>query len=506
MPKLLFLTKVVGRSLLIIRSSIQLSMISLHQLSIYRGNQEVLSNINFAIERGEHSIFTGDNGVGKTSLLATITGRLPARRGRIDFSVNLQGGESIFDWKRTHVKSVSFTDDHRKFLQKARYYQQRFHAFDADGLTVETYLKSLGYDAESKADQQLINEAELTELLPVSRVKLSSGQSRKLLIAAALLSRPRLLLLDNPFVGLDESNRQLVNQLLDKVAQQQDITMLLAGFYTQLPSCVSTEIRLTKTMAVKMQPAIGRQPLMNRQAHIDQNIIDYFKEVNHWPSFKTCLALDKVSIGYPDIQILQDLSLSIEKGEKWAVHGQNGAGKSTLIGLISADHPQAYQNSLLLFDQPRGAEQNIWDIKQQIGFLSSELHAYFHDPTWTCYEIVKQGFYVTIYNRQQLPPEKMRMIDLLFAYFQKSDIKKKRFNQCSAGEQRVVLFMRAIIKNPPLLLLDEPFQCLDPKLAAKAKHLVESVLTSHHTLIFISHYQHEIPNTITHHYHLTEPI
>ncbi len=481
-------------------------MIHIHQLSLYRYDREVLSEISCSIERGQHSIITGANGVGKTSLLDALLGKLPARRGRIEFLVQLKLGESIFDWKRKQIKAVSFTDTHREFLQKERYYQQRFHAFDADGLTVEAYLKSIGYDARSEAHQQLVEDTGLSSLLPVSRVKLSSGQTRILLITAALLSRPQLLLLDNPYVGLDESNRQLLNRLLDNLAQKEDITLILAGFYTQLPDCVKTEIRLTKSSTAIVRPNIETTvPFSPSSTVIDQRIVDHFARTSHWPSFKVCLSLDQVSIGYPDKQILQDLSLHIIKGEKWAVHGPNGAGKSSLIGLISADHPQAYQNQIILFDELRGAVQNIWDIKEKIGFLSSELHAYFHDPEWTCYDIVRQGYYVTIYNRLSLSLQQEEIIGLMFEYFEQVDIRDRRFNQCSTGEQRIVLLMRAIIKNPPLLLLDEPFQCLDLELATKAKRLIERVLTSEHSLIFISHYLHEIPRTISHQYDLLPP-
>ena len=478
-------------------------MIELTQISLYRYQNLVLRNVSFCISQGEHVVISGRNGVGKTSLLDAIKGRLPLRKGRITFNIDLEPDETIFDWKRKYIQSVSFADSNRLFLNKERYYQQRFHAFDSDDISVSEYLASLGFESSNSEHLRLIHRFNIAQLLPVSRVKLSSGQTRRLLIITALLAEPKLLLLDNPYVGLDESNRHLLNQLLDEISQSTEITIILAGFYTSLPSCVRSEIILNSTGAIKGEPKsemIAERP--ENRPSIDPIIIDYFRDTDHWPKFQTCLSLDQISIGYPDKQILKDFSLHINKGEKWTILGENGAGKSTLIGLISADHPQAYTNDIILFDQSRGTIQNIWDVKEKIGFLSSELHAYFHDPEWTCYDIVRQGYYVSMYARRTLSATEEGIIEAVFRYFNKSALRSQKYSQCSTGEQRIVLFMRAIIKNPPMLLLDEPFQCLDSEMALRAKFLLESILTKDHSMIFITHYQHEIPSIMTHDFEL----
>ena len=58
------------------------------------------------------------------------------------------------------------------------------------------------------------------------------------------------------------------------------------------------------------------------------------------------------------------------------------------------------------------------------------------------------------------------------------------------------MFIRALVKNPPLLLLDEPFQAFDPDTIAQAKRLLDAILTKDHTLVFISHYKNEIPSCV----------
>lgn len=465
--------------------------IHINEVVLFRFQQKVLGPFSCNIQSGRNCILSGKNGVGKTSLLKAIKGSLPIRTGSITFEFDSKGQQSVFDWKRKYVSFVSFDDSNREFLNTERYYQQRFHAFDSDDLSVEEYLTQEGYKKLNPDHQAIIDKCGIRTLLNVDRIKLSSGQTRKYLIARALLKQPKLMLLDNPYVGLDAKHRQSLNALIDELSSDGDTQFILAGQYTALPESVSQIINL-ETETIHKQDIKIVKPLT-----------DYFSDTGHWPEFENTLELTNVAIGYKDKSILQNLDWKVRRGEKWAVIGDNGSGKSTLIGLIAADHPQAYKNSVSLLDKPRSRQDSIWNIKKHVGFSSSELHAYFHDPEMTCGSVVKQGLFETIYNRKKITEAQTQAIDSLFSLFELEHLFYKRFQHCSTGEQRLILLCRAIIKNPPLLLLDEPFQCLDPVQIARAKHLLETVLTSKHSLIFISHFPEEIPLTMTHKMHLS---
>ncbi len=459
---------------------------------IFRFQQKVLGPFSTRLEAGLNYIITGQNGSGKTSLLKALKGILPLRTGSISFQRDVSDQTSIFDWKRKFVAFVSFDDSNRDFLNTERYYQQRFHAFDSDDFTVEEYLVKENYNPIDPGHQAIIEKCGIGSLLKVNRIKLSSGQTRKYLIAKALLKQPKILLLDNPYVGLDALHRKSLNDLIDDLSQDGRIQFILAGQHTDLPKSIAKQI------------CLDRHEGLDRGIQVPQSLTDYYAQINHWPAFRDALNVQNSTIAYHDKTILKSLNWQVKRGEKWAVIGDNGSGKSTLIGLIAADHPQVYKNTVKLFDKQRTPRDSIWDIKKHVGFSSSELHAYFHDPEMTCKSIVREGLFITIYNRKTVTHQQEQTIESLFQYFEIEHLSHRKFQHCSTGEQRLILFLRALIKNPSLLLLDEPFQCLDPLQVARAKLLLETILTNHHSLIFISHFIHEIPETIEHRMYLSE--
>jgi len=193
---------------------------------------------------------------------------------------------------------------------------------------------------------------------------------------------------------------------------------------------------------------------------------------------------------------LDSINWSVNPGEKWALFGANGSGKSTLLALLFGDHPQAYSNEIYLFDQKRGVGQNIWDIKKRTGFTSSELH-FFFNAKLTAEQTIITGLFDHVYLKRGATEKEQTLVDLLMAYFDVLPLKERLFQQLSTGEQRIMLLIRALIKNSPLILLDEPFQGFDLATIQLAKDLLNTILSPQHTLIFITHYAREIPEVVT---------
>src|SRR6185295_14005255 len=147
-------------------------------------------------------------------------------------------------------------------------------------------------------------------------------------------------------------------------------------------------------------------------------------------------------------------------GECWSISGPNGAGKSTLLSLVTADNPQAYANELYLFDQRRGSGESIWDIKRRIGFVSPELHLYFDRGT-SCFDVIASGLFDTIGLFRQISTAQTEQVKAWIELLQLQQVQHRPLFQLSLGQQRMVLLARALVKNPPLLILDEPCQGLD---------------------------------------------
>jgi molybdate transport system ATP-binding protein len=173
--------------------------------------------------------------------------------------------------------------------------------------------------------------------------------------------------------------------------------------------------------------------------------------------------------------------------------GPNGSGKSTILSLIMADNPQGYGNDYDLFDKKRGSGESIWDIKKRIGFVSPEFHLYTntHQKVWA---IVASGLFDTPQLSKPLTDAQIETVKMYLQLFDLDKHKNKLLNQLSMGQQRWVFLARALVKNPPLLILDEPCQGLDEANMIAFRQLVNDLVVSlDKTLIYVTHYEAEIP-------------
>jgi molybdate transport system ATP-binding protein len=206
--------------------------------------------------------------------------------------------------------------------------------------------------------------------------------------------------------------------------------------------------------------------------------------------------MDKVHIQYGNKVILDDINWEINPGERWALLGPNGAGKSTLLSLINGDNPQAYANHIILFDKKRGTGESIWDIKKKIGFVSPELHQYFPTDN-SCLQVIESGYYDTL---GLFRPSNKNLAAIALRWMKTLEIDqyaRTLLKNIPASAQRLCLLARALIKNPSLLIFDEPCQGMDDHQQLHFKKMVDTLCSlSNVTLIYVTHYQHEIPNSV----------
>jgi len=194
---------------------------------------------------------------------------------------------------------------------------------------------------------------------------------------------------------------------------------------------------------------------------------------------------------------LHDVDWQVLPGERWALLGPNGAGKSTLLSLVNGDNPQAYANDIVLFNKKRGTGESIWDIKSKIGFVSPELHQYFPTDN-SCLQVIESGYYDTLGLFR--PSQKVKA-DTALSWMQALEIDKYArmlLKNIPASAQRLCLLARALIKNPALLIFDEPCQGMDEHQQLHFKNIVNTICDlSDVTLIYVTHYQQEIPDSVT---------
>ncbi|MGB3802157.1 MAG: ATP-binding cassette domain-containing protein [Lewinella sp.] len=467
-------------------------LIALQDAVVLHGNRQPLT---WRIQRGQHWIITGERATGKTLLAETLAGLRRLSAGKLTYPFLDQA--LSYEERHSALRLVTFADHSRlaRNPTNVHYYQQRYNAFDASGHpAVRQYLEAGAFTLDEH--EQLISLFGIGELLGREQIKLSSGQTRKVLLARELLRRPRVLIIDNPYVGLDLQSREILNRLLDKLVASLDLNLILCGHLDTVPDSITHRLHLhldgsswqgrhDQFTAGPVPPAINAVALRQIAAH--------WANRPRFEMGEELIRFRDVTIQYGERPVLDSLDWRVQRGDKWVVSGSNGSGKSTLLSLVYADNPLAYANDISLFGKRRGRGGSIWDIKRRIGFTSPELHTYFRERI-TAREVVLTGYSDTFTLAKSYTSAQEEMVNSLFEYFDLGTESGRLFPHLSSGTQRLVLLCRALVKAPPLLLLDEPFQSLDSRTIERARVLLSSVLGPDTTVVFISHFRAEVPD------------
>lgn len=394
------------------------------------------------------------------------------------------------------VRYITFTDSYGVNVDGQYYLQLRWNQHDIDHetptvgeLLQRAYLLA-GEDTPERRlmQQQLYALFHMDEFMDKYIITLSSGELRKFQLTKTLFSNPKLLIMDNPFIGLDAETRDQLRNLLKQLAEERNMDIMLVMSKTDdIPNYVSEIKWFGKQTPVPSHVLSDTQ----REAILSLPYTDNDYDCQH------VIDMKNVCIRYGERTILKDLNWTVCNGERWALSGQNGSGKSTLLSLVCADNPQSYACDITLFDRPRGSGESIWDIKKHIGYVSPEMHRSYK-RNLPAIRIVASGLMdsIGLYavpNSQDY--DKCRWWLDIFGIGHLAD---KPFLQLSSGEQRLVLLARAFVKDPQLLILDEPLHGLDLWNRRLTKDIIETFCQRKgKTLIMVTHYQDELPNVIT---------
>lgn len=451
--------------------------------SIFRQGQIVLDHVNWKIDEGENWVVLGNIASGKTTLLQAIGGMLHLKSGEISYSFL---DEAVSRWElRKYISIVSFQN--RLLGGKDLYYQQRYNFSPEDH--IPTVRQHLGKRNFSAPHFKLLR---IEELLDVELIKLSNGQTRRVILAKALSEHPKLLLLDNPFAGLDVDTRNDLRDFINELVKDGQKIILSCMHPEDIPSSFSHLLYMQDQRVVYQGLRRSFIPATHNTQEVNASFL-FRKKIR---DFAVAVELKDVSIRYGDKQVLNQINWMIFRNEKWALLGKNGSGKSTLLSLLNADNPQVYRNDIILFDEKRQTGQNIWKVKQRIGFFSPELHAYFNEDL-SVFDVIATGYTDKFIPKNNITEAEQLRMESLLDFYSKSALRDMRYLQLSSGEQRLVLFLRSLVKEVDLLILDEPFQGFDNELIEKSKSLLDQYCKET-TLIFVTHYKSEIPPSVSH--------
>ncbi|RAY86620.1 molybdate ABC transporter ATP-binding protein ModF [Enterobacter cloacae] len=471
-------------------------MSSLHisQGTFRLSDTRTLTIADLTIRAGESWAFVGTNGSGKSALARALAGELNLLKGEYqsDFTrltrLSFEQLQKLVsdEWQRNNTDLLSPGED------------------DTGRTTAEIIQDEVKDPARC---QRLAEQFGITPLLNRRFKYLSTGETRKTLLCQALMSEPELLILDEPFDGLDVQSRAQLASLLASLNQQGYTLVLVLNRFDEIPEFIQhagvlADCNLTETGE---KTALLKQALIAQLAHSEQLDGITLPEPDA-PSARHALdphqpriVLRDGVVSYDDRPILNRLSWTVNPGEHWQIVGPNGAGKSTLLSLITGDHPQGYSNDLTLFGRRRGSGETIWDIKKHIGYVSSSLHLDYRVST-TVRNVILSGYFDSIGIYQAVSDKQHKLaqqwLDILGMDNRVADAP---FHSLSWGQQRLALIVRALVKHPTLLILDEPLQGLDPLNRQLIRRFVDVLISEGETqLLFVSHHAEDAPACITH--------
>ena len=316
---------------------------------------------------------------------------------------------------------------------------------------------------------------------------LSSGEQKKALLAYLLKQNPDFIILDNPFDNLDLTNQLTLLEEITELSSRISVIQLINRTRDLLPF-IEKAVKVDDNNAIvtieNLHDYIKSTQSNNAntcKTSVPPPIKEYILESNELVSFKD------VTVRYDERIIVRDVNWTIKKGDFWQLVGPNGSGKTTLLTLINGDNPKAYNQNLTLFGKRKGSGESVWEIKQKVGYLTPSMTDLF-STRHTVEEMIISGFLDSIGLYKHPSDRQVRLAEEWLDLIEMSHLKKAVFCSLSLGQQRLILVARAMVKHPPLLILDEAMSGLDDYNATIVTSLINKIAAeSKTTILYVSH-------------------
>ncbi len=508
-------------------------LIKIQNCSIQDRTKTFVNSISWSMKNGEAWLFTGPNSGGKDFLIRAISGDL-------DFVPNFCGGRQT-DAVEEKFESMYFScfgkdvavvslESAARLIEEERERDESEYMNKADpGRSGRQYIcEVLG--GSSKKGAPLPEIAGRLETFP--QVKLcgvekildrglrfmSTGEIRRTLLCRALLSGAKLIVLSDPFAGLDADSRKILLEFFTNIANRQisaensnfDMPRIILSMerFSEIPESINMVLEMNdKKISFcgnrSEYEKLREQRLLHKSMCREQEKNAFLAElekirensraltecINNVSLDESLISFENVNVEFDEHKVLVNLNWEIKKGVHWLIRGPNGSGKTTILELITGDNMQVFRENIKLFGKRRGSGESIWDIKKQLGIVSYRLHVEYRMLGGTSLrDVIVSGFRdsIGLYGKASDYESSVANAWLKLAGF--AGRENENFASVSYGEQRAVLILRAAVKNPRVLILDEPCHGLDEDYRQKILDLLETIAqTGTTTLLHVTH-------------------
>ena len=500
--------------------------LTVENITVRLRDRLILKNTFWQIRSDEHWAILGPNGSGKSTLVRSLWGGVPLQSGRIVYDFDSHQTQPQLIPQKDEIGYVSF-ELHQSLMERETFQEDlREYAGKKDEVTTARdviFSGILANRAVTPEDEErflkIVDHLGIQYLLEKGIGSLSTGEMRKTLIARALIKSPRILILDEPFDGLDERSRATLAESINRLMTGPMRVILVVHRLEEIVPNI-THVLLVKDGQLFLQGLkdevltsenIGRLYGFNLQLEktnrgyrvsygaeksdrIDTSAL-YEEALQDVP--EVLIEMKDTTVRYNELIVLDQLNWAMKKGENWAILGPNGSGKSTIVKLILGDDLQGYANEVMLFGKRKGSGETLWEIKRHIGAVSSELQVQYR-KRMSAYDVIASGFYDSI-GLYQYPTSKQKTIaDGWIELLKIGDISNQPYHQLSYGQKRMILLARAMVKSPALLIMDEPCHGLDISNRRRILRIIEMIGGTPTHLLYITNHKDEILNCITH--------
>jgi molybdate transport system ATP-binding protein len=479
--------------------------VNLRSVRLVRNERVILRDVDWRIRPGERWVLAGGNGAGKTQLMKLVAGSVwPTPTGREMRS---------YRWRDETFSTPFEVKDEIGYLgpeRQDKYARYGWNHTVAQIVGTGLHRTDIPLVALTAGDQRrvaaLLGRLGIAALAERRFLSLSYGERRLTLLARTLASGAKLLLLDELLNGLDDTNRARALGWLQQTTRSRLPWILTTHRVEDVPDCVTHVLVLEEGRVVyRRKVGAGGKGLwtpLRRWLHSDHDrpppapaLSRPRRKLAARRAGRPLVRLVNASVYLDEHVALEKISFEVHKGECWVVHGSNGSGKTTLLRTLYGDHGVAVGGSVERAGVVPGVP--LQAFKTRVGLVAPHLQTD-HPQDLTVAEVVESGRHASIGLNDPATAADKAAARRALAFFELSHLAARTLVELSYGQMRRVLFARAFVRRPQLLLLDEPFAGVDGPTRRELLAHLETLLAQGTALVMATHHRSEWPVSATH--------